>query len=164
MLLPGFPIYTSLQLAVLPYRWYKILRNILRILSLLWKVWHEVVTSLRGDLQSWACSNVDPGSRSLLVSYPVTLWSWLCRVASSPPPWPVEMWPPLGETHRPSICPPSPNFFSLTSSLKLSIWGSSGLCWKTATPKSSITPDFHRPRSPSSSFWISVSKGIAWHL
>uniref|UniRef100_A0AAX7TAU1 Protein-serine/threonine kinase n=1 Tax=Astatotilapia calliptera TaxID=8154 RepID=A0AAX7TAU1_ASTCA len=45
-----------------------------------------------------------------------TLWSWLCRVASSPPPWPVEMWPPLGETHRPSICPPSPNFFSLTSS------------------------------------------------
>lgn len=40
---------------------------------------------------------------------------------------------------------------------KLSKWGSSCLFWKMQTPKSIITRNFLRLRSPSSSFWILVS-------
>lgn len=49
-------------------------------------------------------------------------------------------------------------------STKLSKWGSSCLCWKTRTPKSSITPDFRPRRSPLSSFWILVSNTASSHL
>lgn len=42
-------------------------------------------------------------------------------------------------------------------SAKLSRWGSSGLCWKTPTRKSSTTPGSRLLRFPLSSFWILVS-------
>lgn len=137
------------------------------LLALFWKAWQEVVVSWRGALQRWDPLSVQKRTSrkpsALLASYRAALWLWVCRVASSPP-WPVEMWPTLEEKHRPSIYQRFLNHFSRTpgaSSFKLSKWGSSCLYWKTATLKSSITPDFHRLRSPSSSFWISVSR---WHL
>lgn len=55
-----------------------------------------------------------------------------------------------------SFSPSDPVFI-----IKLSKWGFSfRLCWKTQTPKSSITPDFHRLLFPSSSFWILVGRSV----
>lgn len=89
-----------------------------------------------------------------------------------------QMCPPSGEKHRPSGCHHHNrgkkkcscfHWLSFSRSCpgkatKLSKWGSSRLCWKMQTPKSSITPGFHHPRFPSSSFWILVSSMLCWDI
>lgn len=118
----------------------------------------------------WVSSDVDPGrpDRAIMFKpFHTTAWTFLYRVAS----YPLEvcelgqMWTPPRED-CPCVCQlyrcrffwlplkrPHPGIIII----KLSKWGSSRLFWKTLTPKSSITRDFLRLRSPLSSFWILVS-------
>lgn len=82
-----------------------------------------------------------------------------------------QMWPPTREERCPCLCQHCRRWngrvFSeflcngwSQASLNFPKWGSSRVFWKTPTPKSSTTPGFLRPRSPSSSFWILVSVAL----